>query len=646
VGHVAANSKVSFALELKLRDAAGAASVARAVSSPGNALYRHYLTAAKWESRYSPTANAVAQARAWLRQEGFKLGAVSKDRMTVSASGSAALVERAFGTKLDNYRVAGETVRLASTALSIPASLARIVIGAIGINEIPATTNLSPTPRSTVTSGRTSQPDQPIPPPAGFRNAMPCSTYYGQKLDTKNPAFGHHYASKLPYQVCGYVPGQMRSLYGVAAGVAKGDNGKGVTVAIIDAYQSPTLLADATKYFKNEDPSHPLAASQFTSVALGAPANEGLCAASGWFSEQSLDVEAVHSMAPGANILYVGGVDCLDPELLAALQAVIDSGAAQVITDSWGDLAGDFLVDAATRSAYDNTFLMAAGTGISVLFSSGDSGDDYTTVGFTSADYPPSSPWVTAVGGTSAEISKPGTRISELGWSTGKAELCTGDIANKVTGCTSKTLNTWLPLAYDYGGGGGTSIQYLQPWYQAKVVPIALSERNSPWVGPVPTRVIPDISMDADPTTGFLFGLTQTFGTKVAYGQYRIGGTSLASPLLAGVIADADQEAGVAVGFLNPTLYDVDLTDPSVFYDVVPGGLQAMVRVDFLNGLDSSGGLVTSVRTLDEQGTETYCDATGNCESRPVTLTPAKGFDSMTGIGTVADGFVGALAKF
>ena len=69
-------------------------------------------------------------------------------------------------------------------------------------------------------------------------------------------------------------------------------------------------------------------------------------------------------------------------------------------------------------------------------------------------------------------------------------------------------------------------------------------------------RVIPDISMDADPSTGFLIGLHQTFPNGVAkYSQTRYGGTSLASPLLAGVIADVDQAAGAAVGFINPAIY-------------------------------------------------------------------------------------------
>ena len=101
------------------------------------------------------------------------------------------------------------------------------------------------------------------------------------------------------------------------------------------------------------------------------------------------------------------------------------------------------------------------------------------------------------------------------------------------------------------------------------MVPAALALRNQNLFGPTPLRVIPDMSMDADASTGMLIGLTQTFpdGT-VKYSQFKEGGTSLASPLLAGVVADADQAAGGSIGFLNPTLYAVDVNHASAFNDI------------------------------------------------------------------------------
>ena len=194
-------------------------------------------------------------------------------------------------------------------------------------------------------------------------------------------------------------------------------------------------------------------------------------------------MQASHSMAPGADIIYVGAQDCLDASLLAALQTAITSGAS-VVSDSWGDTLGDLLTDPATKTALDNTFLLAGGTGVSVLFSSGDSGDNFAISGLTAPDYPASSPFVTAVGGTTLEVNARNARQAEYGWSTAKQPLC-GPTAK--TNCGSATTPTGA-LAWQAGGGGGTSYTYTQPFYQAPVVPSALALRNEALFGPMPSK--------------------------------------------------------------------------------------------------------------------------------------------------------------
>ena len=352
---------MNFNLVLKLRDPSGAQALVQAVSTPGSASFRHYLTAAQWEARFSPTAAQVAQAESWLTSEGFRVGAVSKDRLTIAASGTAAQVESAFGTTLANYRVAGHTVRQAKTNMSVPNSIAGIVAGAMGVNQSVAT-------------------------PA---------------LKAANP--------------------------------------------------------------------------------------------------------------------------------------------------------------------------------VSVV-------------------------------------------------------------------CDASQLNTWTPASLDGASGGYTSYTYPQPFYQAPVVPTALSERNS--AGPVPARVVPDISLDADPGTGFLIGLTETFpGGAQKYGQTRYGGTSLASPILSGVIADADQAAGVAVGFINPDIYGM-AGNASAITDLLPTGKQGNYRVDYANQLVTGvKGKATSFRELYFSGQETFCDATGNCASRTFPLTVTPGYDSLTGLGGIGPDFIADLAN-
>jgi subtilase family serine protease len=121
--------------------------------------------------------------------------------------------------------------------------------------------------------------------------------------------------------------------------------------------------------------------------------------------------------------------------------------------------------------------------------------------------------------------------------------------------------------------------------------------------------------MDADPTTGMLVGQTQTYPDgSVRYGEYRIGGTSLASPLFAGMTALKLQHEGHGLGMLNPVIY----SNQTQFTDVrnAPGDI-ANVRVDYVNSVDGSDGLVYSVRTFGQD----------------TTLKATVGWDNDTGVG-------------
>ena len=637
VGSVAGNSQVGFEVDLTLADQAGAVAFAKAVSTPGNAQYGKYLTPAQWEARFSPSAATVARVSQFLRQSGFSVGQVPADRMEIPASGTAAQVEQAFATSLATYKVHGNDLRLASRDLSVPSDIAGVVSGVAGVSESIA----QPDNTTGATSGSAAQAPaaaqgKPIPQPPGFRVAPPCGKYYNNERDTTLPAYGNGYPSNPPWAVCGYKPGQFRSAYGLTGGA----NGKGVTVAIVDAYQSPTLYSDAREFAAINDPSNPLNPSQFGTLSTKSFNKVNLCGASGWFGEQSLDVEAVHGTAPGANILFAGAKNCLTTALNDRLRTIVDGHLASIITNSYGDDAGDLLDTKSDRTSTDNILVMADGTGVSVLFSSGDDGDEFTTTGDTSPDYPASSPYSTAVGGTTLQIGSAGQRLGEYGWSTARSFFCNAAYV-AAGGCTADQEGTWLPidLGLDGGSGGGTSYVYPQPSYQAGVVPTSLSEVRST----TPMRVVPDISMEADPATGMLVGETQTFPDGTYYDQYRIGGTSVASPLFAGVIARADQKAGHSLGFLNPDLYSL-YGNSAALYDVGPAGKQDQSRADYANSIDSSDGILYSTRIIDYEGPEQYCDSSGTCTTQNVALNAASGYDNMTGLGAPNSGFVAAIA--
>jgi subtilase family serine protease len=588
VADSAPSSKLNFRVYLAMRDQAGAEAAAQSVSDPASKSYKQYLDPNQVRDRFAATDSTVGSVRDWLAGTGFSIGAVPSNKAYVEATGTADQVEKAFGVQLGKYKVEGQVLRAADKELSVPVGLANQVLGVVGVDQ--ASQLLKP--------NHTDGTPNDVPPSAGFRNAPPCSTYYGEKTDTTDPAYA---GKNLPYAPCGYTPAQLRSAYGIDK---VGANGSGTTVAIVDAFASPTLYADAAEYARRNDPGHPLTKSQFSEKIF--PTNPALeppdqCDAAGWYGEQTLDVEAVHGMAPGAKILYVGGSDCQDSSLDQALNWIVAGHTADIISNSYGD-AGEDIPGAEVR-AWNQIEIQAAIEGIGVYFSSGDSGDEAARLGTPSADFPASAPWVTAVGGTSLAVGKDGKKIFETGWETGKSTLTNGAYVPP------------SPGAYTSGSGGGTSVLFDQPFYQRGVVPDALSTQNQN--GKAKGRVVPDLAAVGDPNTGFLVGQTQTFPNGVYYDQYRIGGTSLSSPILAGIIAVSDSLAHFHHGFVNPLAYQVASRGPAIS-DVqhVDGAVQ---RVDYANSVDASAGLITSARKLDYPN---------------LTIHTTGGYDNVTGLGS------------
>jgi subtilase family serine protease len=441
------------------------------------------------------------------------------------------------------------------------------------------------------------------PPSPVFVNGTPCSSYWAQQMATGAPPA---FAAVQPYAPCGYTPAQLRGAYGVNTLTP---TGSGVSVAVLDAYASPTARVDADTYATRHG-GQAFAPGQYVEVTPPAyqygyedTVNGDLCGEQGWYGEQTLDIEAVHGVAPGAKVTYVGAASCLDTDLLDGLNTIVDGQLAQVITNSWGSTGEpDPVADSALMQAYDYVFVQAALTGIGVFFSSGDSGDEVDNSGNRTVDFPASHPWVTAVGGTSIGIGSNNNYLFETGWGTARSRLIGG---------------AWTPAPpgiHQYGAGGGTSRTYPQPWYQRGVVPSSISQ----YFGGAPGRAVPDIAAIGDPNTGFLVGQTQTFPDGSArYSEYRIGGTSLSSPVLAGIEAIADQAAGHPHGFANPAIYKLPGTRS--IRDVTPSGItRAVVRQDFVNGVDDTSGYSITLRTLDQTQS----------------LATRVGYDDVTGVGT------------
>ncbi len=478
VGTTASSEQVGFGVLLSMRNEAGAEATLKAISDPTSASYGKWLTNQAFDEQYAPAKTSVTAVQDWLRGQGFTVTQTLPSGMYVEASGTAAQVEKVFGSSLKNYSYQGKTVRANASELSLPASTPAAVTGAVaGIVGVDQGTALK-SPADTL----------PGPPPGARYGVQPCSAYYGQKTATDKPSA---YGKKQPYTVCGYVPQQYQSAYGESALLHAGVTGKGVTVAITDAYAAPTILADAQKYNQvhNQPAFKPGQFSQITPAANGY-GDESLCDPQGWYGEETLDVEAVHAMAPGAKIVYVGAADC-ESGLDNAWASAIDNHVANVITNSWTDGTDDLtLLGTSYVQFYEQYSLEAAMTGITVNFSSGDAGDNTsggTDLAAKTVEFPADLPYVTGVGGTSVLIGSKGQHLAEYGWQTDYSQLTNG---------------AWTPAppgTYSSGGGGGTSVLFQQPWYQQGKVPTSISE----YFGSTPMRAVPDISANGDPNTGF-----------------------------------------------------------------------------------------------------------------------------------------------
>jgi len=595
-GVTAADATIEGEIYLPLRDEAGAAAFATAVSTPGTREYRHFLQPQAWIARFAPTKKDSDAVVASLTSKGLTISAVPASRQYVVYRGTAAQLGSLFATTLHDYNYSGRVLAAPSSTPSVPAELAGKVSG-VSIDQAKLLTHTDSTKQGDLPKNGVDALSRQASTPSAI--TAKCSTYSGEHTVTAPIAYGQ---TTFDTFACGYVPSQLRSAYGVGSGM----NGAGQTVAIIDAYASPSILNDVNTYSAAlGEPA--LTAANYSQI-VPTPAqfvDQAACAfPSGWQGEQTLDVEAVHGIATGANILYVGGFNC-GGGLDVALSKILDNKLANIVSNSYGN-TGEAIPADALKGA-QNLHIQAAGEGIGLYFSSGDSGDEVANLGYASPDFPASSPYVTSVGGTSLGINKAGTIAYETGW---------GTAGDKINPAGTAYVSP-LPGSFFFGAGGGTSEVFPAPAYQQGVVPKSLSHGF---------RVSPDIAALADPYTGFSIGIRPIVDdATLAVGAFQretYGGTSLASPLTAAQIAIVQQASSTLIGFANPTLYGIDRVLPSAFRDVVP---QNPTRALVYTSARSGNSYLIS---LDQDSS----------------LKTASGYDTVTGMGGVTLGLLSQLA--
>ena len=347
----------------------------------------------------------------------------------------------------------------------------------------------------------------------------------------------------------GYTPSQIRHAYGFdqiyfSNGGVIGD-GTGQTIAIIVAYHSPTIEHDLGKF--DEAFGIP-APPSFTIIDQSGgtldPKGQGTL---NWEAEAALDVEWTHAMAPGANIVLIEGAGTTFAQLVSDRDPLNPTGAVEtartlpgvsVISMSWG--ADEF----STETNYDTKFTTPSGhTGITFVAATGDSGSPGT--------YPAYSPNVLAVGGTALVTDAAGNITIENGWD---------------------------------GSGGGISQFESHPSYQTGVVTQSTTKRT-----------MPDVSLDADPSTssdttkGIPIYDSYNNGTTTPWN--RIGGTSFSAPVWSSLIAIANQGRALsglaALNGRNDTLPLLYSMSSSNFNDITSGsngGFTAGAGYDLVTG--------------------------------------------------------------
>jgi subtilase family serine protease len=377
-----------------------------------------------------------------------------------------------------------------------------------------------------------------------------------------------------------YDPYQMRHAYNIDTLINAGFTGKGKTIIIVDAFQSPNIVQQLNLYDSfyglpslnglggTFDPS----LGTFTQIAPDGltPFVTGDPNMTGWAEEISLDVLWAHAIAPGANIVLVLAKSNNDPDILSVTKYAVDNNLGDVISQSFGE--NESCADPNLLAQEHQVFADATAKNITIFASSGDQGAAQQTCDGTSwakaASTPASDPLVTAVGGTELHAADycltalgcdptthpaPGTYQSEIAWNEGPPF---GDFQSSF----SSTIAT----------GGGFSVLYDEPSYQKGTLHGGKQ------------RGVPDVSYNAAVLHGVLTYLNIP---GIPAGFYRFGGTSAGSPQWAAIVAIADEQAGNTLGFINRALYHIGQAKShysASFHDVT-SGINSAVEFDINN---------------------------------------------------------------
>ena len=555
---------------LKLRNQDQLVKYVWGTSNPKSPYYHQFLSVPQFTAAYMPASADVAAVVSDLKANGITASGVSPNNLVVKAIGSVSAFNRYFSTTLHEYASGAQRYHAPATTPIIPSGVSNSVAMVVGLSS------------------------QPIYHPKAARQLAAEGTNIAA-APAVNPDGS---ATGIPGQ---FTVGDVVKLYQVRPLYADGIKGKGRTVGIATlATFDPT---DAYGYWLGIGLS--VKANRITQVHVdGGGDTNGT-------DETTLDVEQSGGLAPQADVIVYDAPNTDQGFFDVFLQAVIDN-KVDTLSVSWG--LAEVEQNPALVAGQDEVFLEAAVQGMSLFAASGDAGAfdvnrDYPFPQCNkvlSTDSPASSPFVTAAGGltiaglqTDHRYPTPVVNVPQdrpWGWN------YLADYFN----AHYSAIGGYYGLAFPVGGGGGVSVNEPLPWYQRNVTGIKTSQPSQSLFCTIqasdgtvqfvdfidmpdnqPGRNVPDISLNADPYTGYLL----YFGGKW-YSGY--GGTSFVAPQLNGITALLGQAAGSRLGLLNPALYRLVALDGygsnDPFNDITAAdnlGFQAGPGYDQASGIGS-----------------------------------------------------------
>jgi kumamolisin len=540
-GNTPADTPVTVSIILTARNQSQLTNYIQQTVTPGSYNYRKFLTTKQFAQMYGQSPFVIGAIVSYFKSYGIS-AQVYPNNLDITLNGTAGQFNHAFGVVLQDMGYGGERFHGVRENPQLPSTLAGPILAVLGL------TNYAPFSSSTIQA------------PASVMQKLPASATTGT---TTAPPTGWN------------SPQNVQQLYNISPLSKNGDSGQGQTLGIVTlAGFNPS---DAYSYWKAY--GIPIKSNNRISV-VNVDGGSGAPSLAAGSSETTLDVEQSGALAPAAKVVVYQAPNT-DYGFVDAFFNAISSNQVGSLSASWGLSEEEVKTLIATgqetpnyAQAFNEAFEEAAAQGISTFAATGDYGayqavSDAGTTGL-SVGNPADSPYVTAAGGTTLPTSA-SPFLQQLGINVPQQRAWGWDYLFPLwQQFGAPDEQSWAQQNIS-GSNGGYSVIFPEPSYQQGVsgvnqfkavqwfTPI---KNNTSWTfnanPPVVSgenhggRAMPDVSMNADPITGYTIYSTLFGGDNWSAGW---GGTSFVAPQLNGIAALINESSGGRVGFWNPQIY-------------------------------------------------------------------------------------------